>query len=226
MYLSRVVFKNSRAGHRALGRTIELDFDLPWASEISMRMVENQRWLHAQRIKRGSHEMHNVDYQSSYLRLLSSPGKDPLQIGVYRCLLKYKDKHDVDNVRSLISVWPHQLVEALLEDNQHFPKDVRELKLLAWDKISHVPWYTLPEQRLVHEDKMKRKWEDVMDAVPETYAELEDDQEEEIRDASSRIMLTKKIVVPIDTQKLRVNVQSQLDLLKRLTNVPLSRKRR
>lgn len=156
MHLSRIVFKKPRAGHKALSRALNNYFE---DVDVSSSFQEDKfpgnplkdgklRWIHAERVKKGSNEMHLIDYQSSFLRLLDSYNKDThrLQVGVHRCLLKYKGSQE-DHVRSLVSVWPtseRDLIEVLLEDNQGIPRDIRGLMLLPVDQISDRAWHSMP----------------------------------------------------------------------------------
>lgn len=156
MYLSRIVFKRPRAGHKASSRVVSSFFDdVDTSSFEGEKFPGNplkdgqQRWIHAERVKKGSQEMHLIDYKSSFLRLTEPIGhKDKLglHVGVHRCLVKYKGTQD-DLLRSLVSVWPsseRDLIEVLLEDNQTIPRDRRGVMLLPVDQISDRAWHSMP----------------------------------------------------------------------------------
>jgi len=156
MYLSRIVFKRPRAGHKASSRVVSNFFEEVDTSSFEeekfpgnpLKRDGKQRWIHAERVKKGSQEMHLIDYQSSFLRLTEPINKDNLglHVGVHRCLVKYKGSQ-ADLLRSLVSVWPsseRDLIEVLLEDNQTIPRDRRGVMLLPVDQISDRAWHSMP----------------------------------------------------------------------------------
>lgn len=169
MYLSRILFKKPRANHHALARTIDFDFLADSPANYPLK-GDKQRWVHAELVRKGSREMHMIDYQSNFLRLFDTDQKDRLSVGVYQCVLKYKEKQ-VDNIRSLVSVWPlseRNLVEVLLENNEHIPKDVRQLKLLPLDQISDRAWHSMPPTN--NRRKLKELGEHEKEEMPQTQS--------------------------------------------------------